>query len=64
MEEHLAKKARTEPRNEKKERRAFDREKDVLQHKKLGANEVHKLVENAKELNSRFDKAVTQRSFV
>lgn len=65
MEEHLAKKQKTEHGNEKSGvRRPFDREKDVVASKKLNAQEIQYLVQNAKELNTKFDKAVVQRTFL
>lgn len=63
MEEHLAKKARKDDET-KGLRRPFDREKDVLSHKRLGMNELQQLVENAKELSGRFNKADVQKSFL
>lgn len=70
MEQHLAKKARTseaEPafgKDGKPIRRAFDREKDMLSHSKMDEQKVAKLVQNAKELDDRFDKACVQKSFL
>lgn len=66
LEEHLAKKQKTEHVGNDKPnvRRPFDREKDVLSTKKIGVQEIKYLVENAKELNTKFDKAVVQRTFL
>ena len=46
------------------ERRAFDREVDVLGRRTVGQQQVQQLVEHAKELDSRFDKGSVQRSFL
>lgn len=69
FDEHLAKRVKLDESNKKAsqgkhERKAFDREADVLSHKKLNIAEVQKLVSNSKELNSKFDKAIVQRSFI
>lgn len=75
MEQHLAnKKARTGEKDGaesamlgkdgKPLRRAFDREKDMLSHSKMDEQKVAKLVQNAKELDDRFDKACVQKSFL
>ena len=70
MEQHLAKKARTteaEPAfgpDGRPIRRAFDREKDLLSHSKMDEQKVAKLVQNAKELDERFDKACVQKTFL
>lgn len=72
MEAHLAKKARTtssEPStgvggNGKQQRRAFDREIDMASHSKMNEEKVSKLVQNAKELDDRFDKGSVQKSFL
>ena len=71
MEEHLSKRAKTShsdslPRHHqhRQERRPFDREKDIVAGKKLNLQEVQHLVQNAKELNSRFDKSEVQRTFL
>jgi hypothetical protein len=45
-------------------RRAFDRERDLLANSKMDEHKVAKLVENAKELDSRFDKAYVQKNFL
>ncbi len=72
MEQHLAKKARTTAQdahlnvdaNGKPIRRAFDRERDLLSHSKMNEDKVSKLVQNAKELDDRFDKGSIQKSFL
>ena len=74
MEQHLAKHAKTTAEKEEREgasqvggkpaRRAFDRERDLLSHSKMDQHKVAKLVENARELDSRFDKACVQKSFL
>ena len=46
------------------ERRAFDRDVDVLGRRTVGQQQVQQLVEHAKELDSRFDKGSVQRSFL
>jgi hypothetical protein len=66
MEEHLSKKAKKEhtSKDNSGARKPFEREKDLLAGKKLNEKEVKFLVENAKDLNSKFDKAVVQRTFL
>lgn len=66
MEEHLAKRQRVEAEKKGKfqERRPFDREKDVLARRKVGDAEMYQLVKNAKELTSRFDQPIVQKSFL
>lgn len=66
MEEHLAKskKAKTEHTGNGGGRRAFDRETDLLSHGKMDEHKVAKLVQNARELDDRFDKAAVQKSFL
>lgn len=65
MEEHLSKRAKVESSSHSYEgRRPFDREKDVIATKKLNLQEIQHLVENAKELNSKFDKPLVQRTFL
>jgi hypothetical protein len=44
------------------ERLPFDRERDVLSHKKMTNMQVDKLVENARQLDSRFSKGFVQKS--
>ena len=46
------------------ERRAFDRDVDVLGRRTVGQQQVEQLVEHARELDSRFDKGSVQRSFL
>lgn len=71
MEAHLAKKARTTSSevttavgSGKQQRRAFDREIDMASHSKMNEDKVAKLVQNAKELDDRFDKGSVQKSFL
>jgi hypothetical protein len=66
MEEHLSKKAKKDhsTKDTSGARKPFEREKDLLAGKKLNEKEVKFLVENAKDLNSKFDKAVVQRTFL
>jgi len=71
MEAHLAKKARTTSSevttgvgSGKQQRRAFDREIDMASHSKMNEDKVSKLVQNAKELDDRFDKGSVQKSFL
>ena len=46
------------------ERRAFDREVDILGRRAIGEHQVQELVQRSKELDSRFDKGSVQRSFL
>ena len=71
MEQHLAKTARLsaekssdDPTAGAGQRRGFDRERDLLSHSRMDQHKVAKLVENARELDSRFDKACVQKSFL
>ena len=72
MEQHLAKKARTGSTEHttavgaggKQQRRAFDHERDMGSQSKLNEDKVSKLVQNAKELDDRFDKGSVQKSFL
>lgn len=66
MEEHLAKRAKTTggAGSNKGERRAFDRERDLLSHGRMNEDRVATLVKGAKELEDRFDKAAVQKSFL
>lgn len=65
MEQHLAKKSKTSHLQEGKgQRRAFDRERDLLSHGRMDESKVAKLVQNARELDDRFDKAAVQKSFL
>jgi hypothetical protein len=68
MEQHLLanKKSKTahEDPAEKNSRKAFDRERDLLSHSRMDEHKVAKLVQNAKELDDRFDKAAVQKSFL
>ena len=45
-------------------RRAFDREKDLLSSNRMDTDKIQKLVQNAKELDEKFDKAFVQKSFL
>mmetsp|Transcript_3884 Transcript_3884/g.6078 ORF Transcript_3884/g.6078 Transcript_3884/m.6078 type:complete len:473 (+) Transcript_3884:50-1468(+) len=42
----------------------FDRERDLLSHRKMDKNQAQKLVDQAKELDSRFNKSIVQKSFL
>jgi hypothetical protein len=68
MEQHLLanKKSKTshEDSADKNARKAFDRERDLLSHSRMDEHKVAKLVQNAKELDDRFDKAAVQKSFL
>lgn len=65
MEQHLAKKSKASHLQEGKgQRRAFDRERDLLSHGRMDEGKVAKLVQNARELDDRFDKAAVQKSFL
>eukprot|EP01041_Mallomonas_annulata_P001560 gene1560-3015_t len=65
MEAHLEKKQKTKKSSEGGEvRRPFDREKDVLSRRHMDASAAHRLAEQAKELDSRFDKGSVQRNFL
>jgi hypothetical protein len=65
MDQHLAKKAKIAPTElGNGERKAFDRERDLLSHGRMDSQKVASLVKGAKELDDRFDKAAVQKSFL
>jgi hypothetical protein len=65
MDQHLAKKAKVAPIElGNGERKAFDRERDLLSHGRMDSQKVASLVKGAKELDDRFDKAAVQKSFL
>lgn len=65
LEEHMAKRAKTEAKAlPVGSRRPFDRETDVLSGRKMTAADLMRLAENAKELGDKFDKANVQRNFL
>jgi hypothetical protein len=65
MDQHLAKKAKIAPTElGTGERKAFDRERDLLSHGRMDSQKVASLVKGAKELDDRFDKAAVQKSFL
>ena len=66
MDRHVEEAARkkTTSRPVPVERRAFDRELDVVGRRSMGQHQVEQLVQHAKELDSRFDKGSVQRSFL
>jgi len=67
MDQHLAKrkgKDREEKMQGPGKRRAFDRELDVLSRSKMDKHKVAAIVENSRELNSRFSTAGAQKSFM
>jgi len=66
MERHVeaAAQKQSQGRQPPAERRAFDRELDVVGRRAMGQHQVAQLVEHAKELDSRFDKGSVQRSFL
>eukprot|EP01038_Epipyxis_sp_PR26KG_P012923 gene12923-17321_t len=67
MDKHLLEKNKNNSHNnnnEKEIRKPFDRDRDLLSHRKLDQNKVKEIVENAKQLDSRFDKGMTQKSFL
>ena len=67
MEAHVAKSKKTKTEHFSSAaggRRAFDRETDVLSHGKMDEHKMAKLVQHARELDDRFDKAAVQKSFL
>jgi hypothetical protein len=64
MDLHMAKKKQEKASGSSGGRRAFDYEKDVLSRRQVGSTQAAEMVENAKQLDTRFDRGSVQgRSF-
>lgn len=64
MDQHLQKKKDGGSGSQKDSRRPFDRERDVLQRKPMDAAAARELVQQAKNLDTRFSSGNIQRNFL